>query len=351
MDIRYALSLFQALRGDRFAFGYSGSFHDDHTARLIVLGESVMNESGSSGSARSRLAFVMVEAYQNIIRHRVELTPELAAGAARSLFVLRCQEAGQHVVAVNPVSHTTAPRLREVLKRLDGLGKDQLKEMFLSRLQEGDSGSTRGAGLGLIEMTRRSGDRLGHAWHDVGNDLELFALAVKLGEGPDYPTILKSSAALHGLVVQEDVRVFHVGPRTAAIEEAVLRLIEKDEDNMNEASACSRGYLAAMELLAHYVGGRRTGVLMLCGSGDRRGITVGAPVDTGTAQRFQNDLAEIGTWDRMKLERHYRDHLLKRDAGSVPFGLIELVRLTTEPVEQLVVPYEDGSFVSFRVML
>ncbi|MFT3884385.1 MAG: SiaB family protein kinase [Flavobacteriales bacterium] len=349
MDLRFALPLYKALRGDRFAFGYSGNFHDDHTARLITLGESVMTDGG--GSARSRLAFVMVEAYQNIIRHRAELPAELAVGAGRSLFLLRCQNAGQQVVAVNAVEKSTVPRLREVLKRLEGVGKDRLKEMFLARLQEGDSGSSRGAGLGLIEMARRSGERLAHAWHDLGGDHELFALMVRLGESPEHSKVLASSAVLHGLVVQEDICVLQVGRRTAAIEEAMLRLIEKDADGANEASACGRGYLAALELISGYAGKHATGVFLLCGGDARRSIIMGAPVDKATAERFERELATAAAWDRLQLERHYRDHLLARAAGTVPFGLIELIRLSMEPPDHRVEPLEEGAFISLRAML
>lgn len=350
MDIGYALTLFEALRGDRFAFGYSGGFHDDHTARLIALGESVLEDA--PGNLRSRLAFVLVEAYQNIIRHRAELPPGLADGAGRSLFTLRCQAAGQQVVAMNPVANTTVPRLQEVLRRLEGLDKGQLKELFLARLQEGDSGSTRGAGLGLIEMTRRSGERLGHALHQLGPDHGLFALAIRLGEGPDHAKILEDAMAMHAAVVREDVRVYHVGPRTAAIEEAVLRLIERDEDeDHGTASVCGRGYLAALETMAHYAGPRANGVVMLCGSAGRRGITLGMPVPTDIAERFQRELTEALAWDRLHLERHYRDHLLGRSTGPVPIGLIDLLRLSVEAPQWSVAPLDSDAFVAVRMLL
>ena len=38
MELSIAHSLYQALRGDRSVFAYSGAFHDEHTGRLIALG-------------------------------------------------------------------------------------------------------------------------------------------------------------------------------------------------------------------------------------------------------------------------------------------------------------------------
>ncbi len=170
MDPGTAHSLFQALRGDRSTFVYSGEFRDEHTARLIALGEASMDGANARSSSKGRLAFVMVEAYQNIIRHKAPLPPQLEQAQGRSMFILRCGDNGQHVVAMNAVVKSEVPALRATLDSLKGLSAEELKSLFLAGLQKPENSARRGAGLGLIEMARRSGSDLGYMHRGLGAD-------------------------------------------------------------------------------------------------------------------------------------------------------------------------------------
>lgn len=342
MDIRFAHSLFQALRGDRFAFGYSGAFHDEHTARLIALGEAALEGQDLPANARGRLAFVMVEAYQNIIRHRAELPPQVAHGEGRSFFLLRCQAAGQQVLAFNPIGKGEAERLSAALAHLNTMDRSQLKQLFLAGLQRAGDSRSRGAGLGLIEMARRSGSQLGYLVRGLGPAHDLFVLVVRLGEGMDPDRAIPVGAALHGSTVQHDIRLFQVGLSSPAIDEALLRVMEKDdEEGGSPATGRSQAYLAAMDLMARAAAGA-PGVLLLCGAEERAVLTVGRVMPDEAAGRLGRGVHEVRTWDRQRLQRQYRDALLGRDDSGLPLGLIELARSSPEPLHFASFPVAGG---------
>src|SRR5690606_36999047 len=93
MDIRLARSLIATLGDDRCIFGYSGRFPDEHSPRLIELGESIHCSCGGPPSSKGRLGYVMVEAYQNMVRHQARIE-QAASHRTHSLFMLRCQGPG-----------------------------------------------------------------------------------------------------------------------------------------------------------------------------------------------------------------------------------------------------------------
>ncbi len=136
MDALLAYALYKGLHDDTFSFGYAGAFHDEHTARLIALGEAAMEHAGAQRNARQRLAYVMVEAYQNIIRHRAPLPEGIARGCGRSMFLLRCHPEAQQVIAQNPVSKSDLVELQDALDGLSGLDAAQLKERFPEQAQQ-----------------------------------------------------------------------------------------------------------------------------------------------------------------------------------------------------------------------
>ncbi len=359
MDPRIAHSIFQALRGDRFAFAYSGAFHDEHTARLISLGEEAILEKDARASTRGRLAFVMVEAYQNILRHRAPLPPQVEQGEGRSLFILRCQGDGQQVVAVNPVKKADVLGLRQTLHRLHGMDPSQLKSLFLSGLQKDSNGPRRGAGLGLIEMTRRSGSDLGYMLRGLGEEHELFILAVRMGAERPYAGILSDAAVLHGTVVQQDIVLVHTGERTVGIQEAVLRMVEEDGATRTESAiARGRAYLAGMgclrDLATEQAGDDQQSGRWIFGLSRDNGhfsMAIGRLVARDTAQRIAESIGRVNGMDRSELERHYRNALLKRSAEGDNADLLELARISVEPLDHATFPVDDGELVVVRAMI
>ncbi|MCB0764540.1 MAG: hypothetical protein KDB84_07545, partial [Flavobacteriales bacterium] len=149
MELAAVHTLYDALAGGGTVFLYSGSFHDEHTVHLISLGEQMVAGTDMERSMRNKLGFIMVESYQNIIRHRAQLGHALETGAGRSVFLVRERNAMFEVVAINAIPDDEAQELRSILARIDGHDQKQLKEMFLRALQSGKTTERGGAGLGL----------------------------------------------------------------------------------------------------------------------------------------------------------------------------------------------------------
>jgi hypothetical protein len=350
MDPGTAHSLFQALRGDRSTFVYSGEFRDEHTARLIALGEASLDGANARTSTKGRLAFVMVEAYQNIIRHKAPLPPQLEHGQGRSLFILRCGDQGQHVVAMNAVVKSELPALRSTLDSLKGLSAEELKSMFLAGLQKPENTARRGAGLGLIEMTRRSGSDLGYMHRGLGPDHELVILAVRLGDAQPYDGILSMGAALHGVVVQHKVLLVHTGEPSAGVEEALLRIMEEDAGvGSSRGAQRGRAFLAGRGLL-QAAGARGRWICAMSMVDGHDSLLMGRLLSTEKARELTAGIQEVNGLDRSEKERRYRNALLKRGAETMTADVYELARLSLEPIEMATYPDGDDMLAMVRVI-
>ena len=323
-------------------FAYSGAFHDEHTGRLIALGEAAVN-GDARNTTRGRLAFIMVEAYQNILRHRAALPPQVERGEGRSLFLLRCGLGGdQVVVAVNPVKKSDVVGLRSALHRLHGMDPSQLKNLFLSGLQHTADQPRRGAGLGLIEMARRSGSDLGYTLRGLGPEHELFILAVRMGTERAYDAVLSEAAVLHGTVVQQDLLLLHIGERPVGVEEAVLRMMEEDVDeHADRAGLRGRAYLAANGFLASASATEGRYVCVLTREGEHNSLAVGRVLPKQQADALLERVRALGRCDRSELDRRYRNALLKRGDAGEGADLLDLARLAVEPLEAAVFPANE----------
>lgn len=317
-----AHSLFHALAGEGPAFLYSGVFHDGHTARLIGLGEAVSEHLGLARAHRTKLAFVMVEAYQNIVRHRVR---EGRAGAAdRSMFLLRASARSQQVVAFNPLEEQDLPELTSALQRLKGKGHDDLKAMFLHGLRTNSASTKGGAGLGLIEMARRSGHPLRHQLYALQNGSHRLGLQVDLGEVPKAEGP-QSELHLLDLVMTGDVLLAYAGQPFPAMLEALITLVQEDLDDRPEKIAPRRlALLAATQLLEDLSAFGASSVLLAL-SREAAGyrLFIARPMPPGPAQGILDQVAALNALDARSLQARYRHDLRVHDPDR-SLGLLEL---------------------------
>jgi hypothetical protein len=218
-----ATAILRAFKEDRFIFGYSGHFGDELSAQLLDLSDGIIAALSGEKAHRKRLAFLLVEAYQNIIRHRAGLPDHIERGEGRSFFTFRADPESQSMVAINGVYKHAVEDICRHLEAVRGLDHAELKSLSMRMLER--QSESRGAGVGFIEMARRSGNDLGHMMRGLGPEHDLFALAVWCGVGHDHERILRDAATLHGTVVMNDILVFHAGVLTQAVSEVVAGII------------------------------------------------------------------------------------------------------------------------------
>jgi hypothetical protein len=285
MDIRAGYALFHTFQQDRFTFGYSGIFNDEHTAHLIELSDALVSCGVSAKGSRGRLSFLMVEAYQNIIRHRVPLIPEIAVAEGRSLFLFRSTGEGHNLVAINPVQRSSLDDLQAKLDRVNGMDKAELKDLFRLQLQAAPNGQ-RGAGLGFIEMARRSENDLGYVVRGMGPETALFAFGARLGSEMDYRQVIGDAAVLHGYVAMNDLLLFHVGERQRRVQEVLEMILATDViADTSAAERCLQLFCDAGTSL-DYRDGLARGVTVLAREGAGYSLVMGRVMANEAAETF-----------------------------------------------------------------
>jgi len=169
-----------------------------------------------------------------------------------------------------------------------------------------------------------------------------------VGTEPAYEGVLSEAAALHGTVVQQDLLLLHIGERPVAVQEAVLRMVEEDVDERPErAGLRGRAYLAANGALS--MGEDDTGrrICALTREGEHNSLAVGKVMDERSANAMAEHVRAMNACDRSELDRRYRNVLLKRGTAGESADLLDLARLSVEPLEVGVFPTqgEDGGFL------
>ena len=324
MDSARLIRLFDALADEQMALLYGGRFPDAHTASLITLGEEVLGGEDTEKGLRSRTAFVMVEAYQNVVRHRPPSRPGEPSDQCTFLFLHRphCTE----VVTVNPVSEAEIPNLQMALQRLHGLGIEELKALFLQALKGGERTKRGGAGLGLIEMARRTGNALHHELYGTPEQGMRFLLQVCTTGAASGGRSLPELHELDALLVDQGCLLVCAGRMGPAVQEVVLRMVKDEREGGNEAML--RPGMAAMELMNAVGTAAGNPLLAWCEHDGTPVLYVVLRADAACMARLLAEGRTLAGLDPSAVHRRYRDALLGRvpDAGPELVGLLDLAR-------------------------
>ncbi len=352
MQINTAHTLYEAFGNDRCAFVHAGRFRDEHTADLIALSEAAAELTKAARDVRNRLAFIMVEAYQNVIRHGV---PIESTAADRSFMLMRGGDEGFTVATTNVMRNEDGARVMRIMGDLHGRSKGQLKELFLERLQGNKVSERGGAGLGLIEMARRSGRDLMHSVVRQDELSSLFNLQVSI-----LPTgavgVREMEEATDGLqrnVLDQEVVLAYKGLLLPTIVQALVRMVEKGVDDRPEkASALSRALLTASELI-HEVRGpeEEKCIVVIASNGTDDQLAIGLLMETDRAQELSAAVDRKVAMSPMERSRKYREGLLAKANGQPApgLGLLDLLRCGGGALQRAEQKGAHGTFVTLMI--
>jgi len=150
--------LFDRVEEGDFEYIYRGMFTQNLTRKILSLAESNLQRFVDKGSLQNRIYFIMVEGLQNVTRHQEDSEENLKDHAG--IFAIQKIGARYIISTGNVIVNSKVDSLKQRLEKVNNLDRDDLKKLHREILSTGELSDKGGAGLGLIEMARRSGNRL-----------------------------------------------------------------------------------------------------------------------------------------------------------------------------------------------
>ena len=158
---------------------YQGDFTQESTKSILSMAERNLDSSGEDSSIKRKVFNVMVEALQNIVKH----SDELVDGQTRShaaIFLIGKEANRFSIMSGNPVRKDNVPKLKETLDHINGLDKDGLKELYKEIIKNTTISEKGGAGLGFVDMARKSGGKLEFEFPEMNSEYCFFCLKVNV---------------------------------------------------------------------------------------------------------------------------------------------------------------------------
>lgn len=132
---------------------YCGHFTLNLTESILSFAENKLVKNEETGKVNKKTYFIMVESLQNITRHQKEQDKE-------GFFALQKINENTVITSGNYISAQEVSPIKEKIEKINSLTTDELKNYYMETLQLNSVSEKGGAGLGLIEIARKSGNKL-----------------------------------------------------------------------------------------------------------------------------------------------------------------------------------------------
>ncbi|MFP4289034.1 MAG: SiaB family protein kinase [Bacteroidota bacterium] len=170
----------QEMLNNKFTLVYEGEITHQITKAFTSLAENKMDSYSEDASMKKKVFHVMVECLQNLSKHAEEYESAEGKGfVGNGIFIvgrLGEDNANYHVMTGNAVENNKVGDLKALLEKINQLDKDGLKELFKKQMREGSLSEKGGAGLGLIDIARKTGEKLEYNFIEIDSNTSFFLL-------------------------------------------------------------------------------------------------------------------------------------------------------------------------------
>jgi hypothetical protein len=164
-------------------FVYQGEVTADLVSSILHMMENKLDGDGEDKRVKKKVFNVMVECLQNVYHHLDSLQVSNVEGEINdrtALLMIGKEEKDYYVITGNHIYNSRIDFIRQRLEKVNNSDKEELKQLYQSILNEGELSEKGTAGLGMIDIARKSGQKLGYDFHPVNEKYSFFSLEAKI---------------------------------------------------------------------------------------------------------------------------------------------------------------------------
>jgi hypothetical protein len=175
--IKSISNIYDEMMENGFSLVYLGDFSHEITKMFTAMAESDMEKHSEERSVQRKVYHVMVETLQNMNKHSDEIKDR---NVGNGLFIIGKKFDTYYVITSNRVAKKHKDKLEQSLISVNNASLEELKEMYKKQIKEGKISDKGGAGLGLIDIARKTGEPLNFQFLQLDDEYYFFILKVEI---------------------------------------------------------------------------------------------------------------------------------------------------------------------------
>jgi hypothetical protein len=180
-QIQEIFDLYDSMERKNIMLSFKGDMSTDLLTSILQLIENKLDRFGESAKVKRRMFNILVECLQNLYHH-IERPPRNLAGDDQPSVIIMIAKnvTGYSIITGNFMLNNNADELKKRLEEINAMSSDDVKALYKSVLADGKISEKGGGGLGIIDIARKSGEKLEYGFIPFGDGSSFFSLNVKV---------------------------------------------------------------------------------------------------------------------------------------------------------------------------
>jgi len=166
--------------GNDAFFVYEGDVASCQINSILEMVEEKLVASSASNKQRRKILNIMVEGLQNLFHHSDDVPEDMKATLGDRYGMVVVTRSGEdfRLTMGNFVLTDKVKFLTEKIEKINSMSEDELKEMYKFILNYQKLSAKGGGGLGLIDMARKSDNKLGYRFYPCNEQYYFYRLDI-----------------------------------------------------------------------------------------------------------------------------------------------------------------------------
>ncbi|MBI4947911.1 MAG: hypothetical protein HY840_16090 [Bacteroidetes bacterium] len=170
----YVHELYKEMDKNNIILIYEGDFTQEITKIVLSMTERKFDAEGLDSTLKKKVFNVMVESLQNICKYQYSAeNPDYVP----SIFMIGHNSMDEFsIISGNVIANASIPPLQARIDQINTLDKEGLKALYKQVRLSSTISEVGGAGLGFIDMARKSENKLAYSFDKINERISFFTL-------------------------------------------------------------------------------------------------------------------------------------------------------------------------------
>jgi len=174
---------YSQMERNKIMLSFKGDITSELLTSILQIMESKLENIQEEPKIKKKVYNVLVECLQNLYHH-LDVSPdgsdEETKIAKSAIFMIGKYDNEYNIITGNYILTKNVDTLKGKLDKVNSMDKEQLKEYYKQILSEGEFSAKGGGGLGMIDIARKSGQKLNYSFKLIDPTYSFFSLNIKI---------------------------------------------------------------------------------------------------------------------------------------------------------------------------
>jgi len=161
-------------------FSFSGMISQDIISFILETARAQLEKSSQDSKATRSIFTIAIEQLQNILSYSKEKSIETTKGYTSpgvSIIGFHIKKKKYYVSSSNEINEEDKIKISGKIDYINSLDKQEQRKLLREKLKSAEDKHERGAGVGFIEMAKRSSEKIEYNFEEIDGKLYFHILA------------------------------------------------------------------------------------------------------------------------------------------------------------------------------